>query len=37
MSPAFVQNWVALDPQDAPVIVRDTSSYELYALDWERP
>jgi hypothetical protein len=29
--------WVGLDPDDSPIILSDTSTYELYALDWDRP
>ena len=36
-APVFYHGWVGLDPQDAPVVLRDTSTYELYALDWEQP
>jgi len=27
--------WFGLDPDDAPMILRDLSSQEIYALDWE--
>jgi hypothetical protein len=36
-APVLYHGWVGLDPQDAPIVLRDTSTYELYALDWERP
>jgi Tol biopolymer transport system component len=27
--------WMALDPDDAPVVLRDTGMWDLYLLDWE--
>ena len=33
IAPAFVPNWMGLDPEDAPVIVRDASRYDLFALE----
>jgi Tol biopolymer transport system component len=29
--------WVGLDSEDSPIILSDTSTYELYALGWDRP
>jgi serine/threonine protein kinase len=29
--------WVGLDPQDAPVVLSDTSTSELYELEWSDP
>jgi eukaryotic-like serine/threonine-protein kinase len=29
--------WTGLGPDDSPLILRDTSSQEIYALDWEAP
>jgi len=29
--------WTGLTPDDSPLIVRDTSSQEIYALDWQLP
>ena len=29
--------WMGLAPDDSPLIVRDTSSQEIYALDWQLP
>jgi len=26
-----------LDPEDSPLILRDVSAQEVYALDWEAP
>jgi dipeptidyl aminopeptidase/acylaminoacyl peptidase len=36
-APVGYHGWAGLDPQDAPIVLRDTSTYELYALDWEQP
>lgn len=30
-------NWTGLAPDDLPLFTRDTSSQEIYALDWEAP
>ena len=30
-------SWTGLAPDDSPLIVRDTSSQEIYALDWQLP
>jgi serine/threonine protein kinase/Tol biopolymer transport system component len=30
-------SWTGLDPEDAPLALRDISRYEIYALDWELP
>ena len=29
--------WTGLAPDDSPLLVRDTSSQEIYALDWQAP
>jgi hypothetical protein len=29
--------WTGLAPDDSPLLVRDTSSREIYALDWQQP
>lgn len=29
--------WTGLTPDDSPLLVRDTSSQEIYALDWQAP
>jgi hypothetical protein len=29
--------WNGLKPDDSPVVLRDESSQEIYALDWELP
>ena len=29
--------WIGLSPDDEPLIFRQTSSTEIYALDWEAP
>lgn len=29
--------WLGLDPDDSPLLLRDTGSQEIYALDWETP
>jgi serine/threonine protein kinase/dipeptidyl aminopeptidase/acylaminoacyl peptidase len=31
------QPWMGLDPDDAPVILRNTGMWDLYVLDWEAP
>jgi dipeptidyl aminopeptidase/acylaminoacyl peptidase len=31
------QPWMGLDPDDAPLILRDTGVSDLYLLDWEAP
>jgi len=30
-------SWTGLAPDDSPLLVRDTSSQEIYALDWQAP
>ena len=34
---AYGDCWIGLDPEDRPIVLSDASTYELYALDWERP
>jgi len=34
-APVYYYCWTGLDPTDAPVVLSDTSTYELYALDLE--
>jgi Tol biopolymer transport system component/DNA-binding winged helix-turn-helix (wHTH) protein len=29
--------WMGLAPDDSPILMRDLSSHEIYALDWEAP
>ena len=29
--------WMGLDATDAPLVTRDVSTFDLYALDWEAP
>ena len=29
--------WTGLGPDDTPLLVRDISSQEIYALDWQAP
>ena len=29
--------WTGLDPDDSPLALRDISSFEIYALDWQLP
>jgi Tol biopolymer transport system component len=36
-APVGASWWMALDPEDRPVVLSDTSTYELYALDLEWP
>ena len=33
----YVGGWLGLAPDDSPLILRGTSSDEIYALDWEAP
>ena len=30
-------SWIGIGPDDAPLALRDISTYEIYALDWELP
>jgi len=30
-------SWTGLAPDDSPLLVRDTGSQEIYALDWQAP
>jgi hypothetical protein len=30
-------SWTGLAPDDAPLALRDISTYEIYALDWQLP
>jgi hypothetical protein len=32
-----VSHWVGLAPDDSPLLLRDTGSQDIYALDWESP
>jgi Tol biopolymer transport system component len=36
-SPLFSPNWITLGPDDAPIVLNDTSTHELYALELEWP
>ena len=29
--------WIGLAPDDSPLMLRDTGTAEVYALDWEAP
>ena len=29
--------WMGLDATDAPLVTRDATTFDLYALDWEAP
>jgi hypothetical protein len=29
--------WLGLAPDDSPLLLRDTGTQEIYALDWETP
>jgi hypothetical protein len=29
--------WLALAPDDSPLLLRDTGTQDVYALDWEEP
>jgi Tol biopolymer transport system component len=33
----YVGVWLGLAPDDSPLLLRDTGSQEIYALDWEAP
>jgi Tol biopolymer transport system component/DNA-binding winged helix-turn-helix (wHTH) protein len=33
----YLGAWSGLTPDDTPLLIRDTSSQEIYALDWETP
>jgi Tol biopolymer transport system component len=37
LSWAIVGKWTGLAPDDSPLVLRDTSVDEVYALDWEAP
>jgi len=37
LSWAIVGKWTGLTPDDSPLVLRDTSVEEVYALDWEAP
>jgi Tol biopolymer transport system component len=37
LSWAIVGKWTGLAPDDSPLVLRDTSVEEIYALDWEAP
>ena len=30
-------DWLALAPDDSPLLLRDTGTQDVYALDWEEP
>ena len=30
-------SWTGLAPDDSPLALRDISTYEIYALDWQLP
>jgi hypothetical protein len=34
---AIADKWMGLGPDDSPLVLRDTSVEEIYALDWEAP
>ena len=36
-SPILTWPWMGLAPDGSPLLVRDTGSQEIYALDWEAP
>ena len=33
----FFGNWLGLAPDDSPLLLRDTGTQEVYALDWQAP
>jgi eukaryotic-like serine/threonine-protein kinase len=36
-APSQQPTWMGLDPDDAPVILRNTGMWDLYVLDWDAP
>jgi Tol biopolymer transport system component len=36
-SPAQGSQWMGLDPDDAPLVLRNVGMWDLYVLDWEAP
>lgn len=36
-SPGVMGWWMGLTPDNSPMVLRDTSIQEIYALDWQRP
>jgi hypothetical protein len=30
-------HWLALNPNDSPLVLRDTGTQDVYSLDWEEP
>jgi hypothetical protein len=37
LAPRMGAPWMGLAPDDSPLVMRDRSTRELYALDWETP
>jgi Tol biopolymer transport system component len=37
LSWGIVDKWTGLDPDDSPLVLRDTSVEEIYALEWQAP
>jgi len=33
----FFSIWLGMAPDDSPLLLRDTGTQEIYALDWEAP
>jgi hypothetical protein len=33
----YFSDWLGLAPDDSPVLLRDTGTREIYALDWQAP
>jgi WD40 repeat protein len=33
----YFDNWIGLAPDDSPLLLRDTGTQEIYALDWQAP
>ena len=33
----YYGSWLGMAPDDSPLLLRDTGTQEIYALDWEAP
>ena len=33
----FYGGWLGMAPDDSPLLLRDTGTQEIYALDWQAP
>jgi hypothetical protein len=34
---SWYREWFGLTPDDSPLVLRDTGTQEIYALDWQEP